>query len=760
MHKKKLAKALATLLLLTTLSIAFVLVPTASFDPNSDSVDTTGSYSTQYVIIQLHDPPLATYQGGVSGLAATQAAPGQRLDVNSPASQAYLNYLNGQHNQFKGWLQNNNPHVQLVREFSILFNGIAVKLNNAHIPDVAKGPGAAAVTPEVIYHPDMDVSPFLIGLTSGIVPTGVDQGLWLALGGHANAGAGMKIGIIDTGIDQTHPFLTDATLTPPAGFPKCDALDSSTGTPDQNCFNVSNKVIVARVFQTATRFTATAAQDHGTHVSGIAAGVYGTSAPNIDGHQLSGVAPKAFLGNYNVFPDSVTSASSHDIMDAVQAAFLDGMDVVNLSLGGTARPHDDLVSALNNAAAAGMIAAVAAGNSGPGAGTIQSPGIAEGVITAGATTNPHFVGISVSTISLGTFGGALGSFANFVPPITATYTTVTTALPNLGDGCNTITTTLTGEIALILRGGCTFSTKIRNAQTAGAIGVLVINSQPGDPVAMGQDGTPLQPTIPAVMVSNAKGTAMGATGTVTVDGTILTEFFTDGPSADLIAGFSSRGPTVFPTINLKPDVTAPGVNVYSSIPGGFAFFQGTSMATPHVAGAAALVKQLHPSWSPEQVKSALISSAKRPSTLVNRSVLAIGGGRIDLNAVVSVSATFDPASITFGSVPTNADFTRTLTVTITSVSTSTVTYTLSTAAVRLISANSKDGITTQITLTLSTTSITLSPGDTTSFTLTLQSVEDTLVHFYQSEIDLTGGAIALHIPIFFEVSTPGVPSTP
>jgi minor extracellular serine protease Vpr len=755
MRELKAVRALAILLLLTTLSIAFVLIPAASFDPNSDSVDSTGSYSTQYVIIQLHDPPLATYQGGIPGLAPTEATPGQRLDVNSPASQAYLNYLNGQHTQFKGWLQNNNPHVQVVREFSILFNGIAIKLNDAHIADVARGPGADAVTPEVIYHPDMDVSPFLIGLTSGIVPTGVDMGLWAALGGHANAGAGMKIGIIDTGIDQTHPFLTDASLTPPAGFPKCDALDSSTGTPDQNCFNVSNKVIVARVFQTATTFTATAVQAHGTHVSGIAAGVYGTSAPNIDGHQLSGVAPKAFLGNYNVFPDSVTSATSHDIMDAVQAAFLDGMDVVNLSLGGTARPHDDLVSALNNAAAAGMIAAVAAGNSGPGAGTIDSPGIAQGVITAGATTNPHFVGISVSTVALGTFGGALGQFANFVPPITATYTTTSPA-----NSCTAISTNLTGDIALIARGGCTFSTKIRNAQTAGAVGVLVYNNQPGDPVAMAQDGTPSQPTIPAVMISQSKGLAMGATGTVTVDGTTRTEFFTDGPSADLIAGFSSRGPTVFPTLNLKPDVTAPGVNVYSSIPGGFAFFQGTSMATPHVAGAAALIKQLHPDWSPEQVKSALISSAKRPSTLVNRSVLAIGGGRIDLNAVVSVSATFDPASLTFGSIPTDTGFTRTITVTMISVSTSTFTYTLSTAPVQFISANSRDGTTSQITLTMSTTSITLNPGDTTSFTLTLQSVQDTTVHFYQSEIDLTGGAITLHIPIFIEVSTPGTPSTP
>src|SRR5437667_4471315 len=362
--------------------------------------------------------------------------------------------------------------------------------------------------------------------------------LWNAVGGQSNAGAGVKIGIIDTGIDQTHPFLTDNTLPALAGFPKCDAIDSAVGMADTQCNFVSNKVIVAKVFETRTNFDGHAAQEHGTHVSGIAAGVANTCAPFVSACNLSGIAPKAYLGNYNVFPGNVLDASSHDIAKAVEAAVADGMDVLNLSLGGTAKPNDVLVNTVNSAVDAGVVVAIAAGNAGPGPGTVESPGIADKVITVGASTHPHFVGIPVTVSSIGTFGAALGQFNNF-GIVTSAYATTSPT-----NGCSAISTNLTGEIALIARGTCTFSTKIRNAQTAGATGVLVYNNVLGDPTAMAKDGTPNQPTIPAVMVSRTNGLAMASASskTVSIDGTAQMEFFTDGPSADIIAGFSSRGP--------------------------------------------------------------------------------------------------------------------------------------------------------------------------------------------------------------------------
>jgi subtilisin family serine protease len=682
--------------------------------------------------------------------------PGNKLDLSSQAAQSYSTYLANGRGLAKGWIQNNAPEVQVIDEYSVALNGIAVQLNGHNANHLLNAPGANWVVPDYLFHLEMNRSPTLIG-----APV-----LWNAVGGQSNAGAGVKIGIIDTGIDQTHPFLTDNTLPALAGFPKCDAIDSAVGIVDTQCNFVSNKVIVAKVFETLTSFDGHAAQEHGTHVSGIAAGVANTCAPFVPACNLSGIAPKAYLGNYNVFPGNVLNAASHDIAKAVDAAVADGMDVLNLSLGGPPRPNDVLVNAVNSAVDAGVVVAIAAGNAGPGPGTVESPGIADKVITVGASTNPHFIGIPV-TATIGTFGAAIGQFANFVPAVTATY--VTTSPTN---GCTAISGSLAGEIALIARGVCTFSTKIRNAQTAGALGVIVYNSQLGDPVAMSQDGTPNQPTIPAVMVSRTNGLAMAAAAPsiVSVDGTTAQEFFTDGPSADILARFSSIGPPLLqvpgvgvgqPQDKVKPDVVAPGVNVYSSIPSFgcasppcFAFFQGTSMATPHVAGSAALLIQLHPNWSPEQVKSALVNSAHRPvksfsTTASLANPMVRGGGRIDLAAASQVTATLEAgngagqAGFSFGVLP-SAGITRSFDITVTSVSTSTVTYSVS-----VLAASAGP------TLTLSVTSLTVAAGGTGTVTVSLTLSSSLANGDYFGDIQLTGGTISLSLPYWVRADPPG-----
>ncbi len=746
--------------------LAFAPVITTAFD-NADFGPSLGGVLPDYRIMILRDQPLASYDGSIPGLAPTIPSPGQKLNLNSPASQAYSSYLAGQRALVKGWLANNAPQVKVIAEYSVVLNGLAVKLNGIALNGLYNAPGITFVSNDYLYSPEMNRSPTLINAPAA----------WTAVGGQGNAGAGIKIGIIDTGINQTHPFLTDNSLTPPAGFPKCDAKDSAVGIPDTSCLFVSNKVIVAKVFQTLTNFDARAVQSHGSHVSGTAAGVANTCAPFV-GCTLSGIAPKAFLGNYNVFPDNVGSASAHDIAKAVEAAVIDGMDVLNLSLGGGVPPPVDvLVKAVNSAVDAGLVVAIAAGNAGPAPGTIESPGIAEKVITAGASTNPHFVGIPVTVTGIGTFGAALGDFHNFVPPFvssapfTATYS-VTSPL----NGCSTITNNLSGQIALIRRGTCTFTTKIRNAQAAGAIGVIISNNVLGDPVAMAHDGTSPFPTIPAVMVSKGKGLAMAAIApnTVTIDATSPQEFFTDGPSADIIAGFSSRGPPIVQTSGegfssgvldkVKPDVTAPGVNVYSSVNGHcgsmgcFAFFQGTSMATPHVAGSAAVLKQLHPDWSPAQIKSALVNTAHRPvksqvTGLALLNPMDRGGGRIDLAAATSFSATIEtrpttqPAgvsqpSVSFGELPSSG-LVRSFNIVLTSVSTSTVTYTIS--VVPAVAGPS---------LTLSTTTLTLAAGGTSTFSLTLGLSPSLANGDFFGDVVLTGGPVALNVPYWVRVDPP------
>src|SRR5256884_1448005 len=191
-------------------------------------------------------------------------------------------------------------------------------------------------------------------------------GAWGGQAGRPTAGADIMIGDIDTGIDETHPFFDPTGFSYPAGFPKCDAADSTTHHQDENCKYVSPKVIVAKVFYNKAKqqgLDAQAIQDHGTHTAGDAAGVTGKTAVinGVSIDDMSGIAPGAFLGNYNVFPGEVLNARSEDILNAVDAAIADGMDVLNLSLGGSFHGNNDLLAmGLDNAVDAGLVVAVAA----------------------------------------------------------------------------------------------------------------------------------------------------------------------------------------------------------------------------------------------------------------------------------------------------------------------------------------------------------------------------------------------------------------
>jgi len=295
--------------------------------------------------------------------------------------------------------------------------------------------------------------------------------------------------------------------------------------------------------------------------------------------------------------------------------------------------------------------------------------------------------------------------------------------------------------------------------------VIVYNNVAGDPISMGQDGTPNQPTIPAAMVSKSNGQAMAtaSTKTVSINGAAPQEFFTDGPSADILAGFSSRGPGFINNhllSEIKPDVVAPGVNVYSSIlmtscasPPCFAFFQGTSMATPHVAGSAALIKQLHPTWSPLQVKSALENTAKRPvgsssSNTPLSNPMDRGGGRIDLGVVTQITATLDvagSASIGYGRLSVTNDTGATdVPVRATSVKSSSVTYTLSVS--RAVDGANAPSITT------STTTLTIGAGKTVKFDVFLTPQPSTAPGDYYGDIVLSGGTVTLRIPYWIEVT--------
>jgi subtilisin family serine protease len=524
---------------------------------------------------------------------------------------------------------------------------VAVSLNGNAMGKLANNTDVLTVEYNALYHPTMSESYKIINAS----------GAWGDA--RATAGAGIKIGDIDTGIDQDHPFFDPAEFSYPTGFPKCDAQDSASHTANVGCKYVTPKVIVAKVFTNKLNqngFDAQAVQDHGTHTAGTAAGVVGhdASVQGVTVDDMSGVAPGAWLGNYNVFPGDITNARSEDILNAVDAAVADGMDVLNLSLGGGYHGNNDLLAiGLDNAVAAGVVVAVAAGNSGPGGNTVESPGRARNVITVGASSNQHFIGepFTYPALTGTTVGVAVGDFD---PLPTASFTLFDTA----SNGCTSVGAGAAGNLAIINRGTCSFSQKVANAKAAGAIAVLIVNNVAGDPTAMARTAG-FDDGIPAVMIGLAEGAALRTSGATTASAVAtFSEFVT--ANSDILAGFSSQGPTTVDQA-IKPDLTSVGVNVLSSIStvgntgDVWALFSGTSMATPHIAGSAAVLLSIHPGWTPAQVKSALVNTADRVIRNAKTGTSGVGpqaqgAGRENLSNAADSSLFLSPVSASFGKV--------------------------------------------------------------------------------------------------------------
>jgi subtilisin family serine protease len=645
-------KILATTLIFSAIGlgvIAFGVGGSPRPNPNADAINQGPDVDTASAVVQLKGDPLTTNP-------STKPERGGKIDFNSQAVRSYRAQLAAKRNEFKEWLRSNATGATVTSEYDVSLNAVAVQLNGTSLSTIARAPMVQKAEYNVLYHPNLSESYKIINASDA----------WTAAGGRANAGAGIKIGDIDTGIDNTHPFFDPTGFSYPPGFPKCDAADSASHRANQDCNYVSPKVIVAKVFYNKAKqqgLDAQAIQDHGTHTAGIAAGVTGKTAVvnGVSIDDMSGIAPGAWLGNYNVFPNEVLNARSEDILNAVDAAIEDGMNVLNLSLGGSYHGNNDLLAiGLDNAVDAGVVIAVAAGNSGPGAGTLESPGRARKVITVAASTNQHFVGQPFTYPASGgtTIGAAVGDFD---PLPTASFDLFDTQ----SNGCTSVDPAASGKLALIDRGTCTFSQKVANAKAAGAVGVVIINNVAGDPIAMAKTAG-FDDNLPAVMIGKSEGAALRGSGATTASAILTFQEFITPEHKDILAGFSSQGPSDV-DFAVKPDVTSVGVNVLSSItcvgkgagcPGdgsGWAFFQGTSMSTPHIAGSAAVLLQLHSDWTPAQTKSALVN---RADLVIKDAVTgthdvgptAQGGGRENLSVAADATTWMDPVSASFGKV--------------------------------------------------------------------------------------------------------------
>ncbi|HEX3236874.1 MAG TPA: S8 family serine peptidase [Gaiellaceae bacterium] len=469
------------------------------------------------VVVTLPRPSLAMEVARNRTLAAA-ARKSHSLEVRTPAALSYLRALAATQRAFATRLGVTIPAARIGWHYSVALDGVSVVLPASELARLRALPGAT-VWPSVSYHTRRatpgsasaeaaDPGPALIGATA----------IWGQ--SLATAGQGIKIALVDDGVDQAHPYLNPSGFSYPSGFPK------------GNTAYTTPKVIVARAFPSpsthwkyATRPFDPRFSFHATHVAGIAAGDHDTPTESGAGSPISGVAPRAYLGNYKALTvptgDFGLDGNSPEIAKAIDQAVADGMNVINLSIGEPeVEPRRDIVvRALDEAAAAGVIPIVAAGNDydAGGLGTVGSPANAPAAITVAAST--------------------------------------------MGNG--------------------------------------------------------------------------------------------DGTRPDHVADFSSAGPTPV-SLQLKPDVTAPGVNVLSSVPAhDFELLDGTSMAAPHVAGGAALLLQRHPTWTVQQVKSALASTGNgvHPTGRSGEvSVLRQGGGRIDLVRADRPLIFTDPTSLGWGLV--------------------------------------------------------------------------------------------------------------
>jgi uncharacterized protein (TIGR03437 family) len=517
---------------------------------------------------------------------------------------------------------------------------------------------------------------------------------WAVLGGE-NAGAGVKIAIIDTGIDQTHPgFSSDSSISPPSGFPLCDI--------PQNCAFTNGKVIVARSYVSVTISGTSVAEDisprdrsgHGTAVAMIAAGETNTGPAAT----ITGMAPGAWIGNYKVFgsPGITDFATGDSIVLALEDAVNDGMDIAELSLGSPALtgpadtgaicgnpahiPCDVESEAIENATQAGMLVVVAAGNdadtgsqylgsSQPDLNTIGSPAVAPSALAVGATTNSHtfvnIVRVSGTDVpqNLQVIPALYGEGPLPESPLTATALDVAN-LDGTGTACLPLATgSLNGKIALILRGTCFFVDKVTNAQNAGAAGAVIYNNTDSPEELIQMSGL-ADTQIPAAFILNATGVALksylgaNASAQITLD-LGLTPI--DVATFNTITYFSSRGPSI--TYLLKPEVVAVGTDIYTAAervdpngdlydPSGYTVGSGTSFSTPLAAGAAALVKQKNPSFGPLDLRSALIGTATQDVTENGSQapVTSMGAGKISAGDAIQTTVTTYPATLSFGAL--------------------------------------------------------------------------------------------------------------
>jgi subtilisin family serine protease len=510
--------------------------------------------------------------------------------------------------------------------FDTLFNGLSIRIDPADFGKLARIPGVQALYPVVkVSLPDTTAAN--PDLFTALQMTGAD----IAQSELGYTGAGVKVAVMDTGIDYDHPDLGGCF------GPGCrvaygydlvgDDFNADDTSPSYNPIPVPDD-------------DPDDCQGHGTHVAGIV---------GADG-VVTGVAPGVTFGAYRVF--GCEGSTFADIMiQAMEMALADDMDILNMSIGSAfAWPQYPTAEASDRLVNAGMVVVASIGNSGTsGTYAAGAPGVGKKVIGTASFDNvetmlPYF---EVNTERIG-----------YVPMSYAgpTPTSGTEEIVFVGQGCNADLPLLedpAGKVALIVRGACSFNEKATNAIDAGAVGVVIHNSSPG--VFNGTLGTPIDGVTPVVGISLEDGLFIRAQATPTYMTWTDQQASFPSPTGGLISSFSSYG--LAPDLSVKPDIGAPGGDIYSTIPleqGGYGTKGGTSMASPHVAGAAALLLEAKPNTPSQVVRDILQNSADPKPWSLNPGlpffdhVHRQGAGMVDIDDAILATTKIEPGKLALG----------------------------------------------------------------------------------------------------------------
>jgi subtilisin family serine protease len=665
-------------------------------------------YPAGVYIVELKSAPASTYAGGTSGFPATRPRGGRQLDAHSPNVRSYTAHLAAQQSTLT-----RRFGVTPLSSFTVAYNGFGAKLTAAQATALSRDPLVLRLTKDRV----LKIQDDSVNLKSSLsyLQIAGDSGLWNSIGGHNNAGAGIVVGDIDTGIAPDNasfygpPLATSTSTTVPwvddsthvISYLKADgntfhSTEVINATAwDQSDYN--SKIIGAQYFDLgylAGNVTALASNDcataspceyasprdadgHGSHTASTAAGDYGVDVVGgtTNFGVISGVAPAAKIAMYKAcwsghFNDAkhtdATGCDEADLVDAIDQAVTDGVDVINFSIGGgaavtTYSPTDE---AFLNAAAAGIFVSAAGGNSGPSATTLDNAAPWE--TTVAASTIPSYA--ATATLGNGkSFTGASDTVRGSVDSVSSPPSPNVTAITHaplvlarnvrasdkstaVADDCQTGSLSpakTAGKVVVCDRDG--IIARLEMSQTvhdAGGIGMVLVNTHVGD-VDVDDHVVPTvhldQPALAAV-----RGYAATSGAWVSFSPTA------DSASAPQVAAFSSRGPvTAAGGDVLKPDIAAPGVGILAAVastPSGstwvthYAFDSGTSMATPHIAGLAALYLGQHPSATPAEIKSALMTTAGNTVDAAGHAVtnpFAQGAGEVKPTAFLNPGLVYD-----------------------------------------------------------------------------------------------------------------------